>query len=606
MEGPPSMGFNRVRGDLQARTGRSKQRGINRCIVRFHHKNRIQHGLVLGTVRQAQWREPQAGYPSAIEQQAELSRGTPISGMVAYEDPMTTPPTDAPPERDLDLVQLYHVALGDPPGTVDEATWQDLAMDEVFQKMDHTASWAGSQVLYRWMRVLEPEDRILEGRSRTAAILGGHPLWMKQARAALKPLGEPGSAFLAPFLIVGLPDQLPRPWLYLLCALLPLPCFLGTTQVPWLFLPGLAFLCLNILVNELMGPKLAPYYPAFSRIHALIKAGESVAALGDAPPLPEIDQLRQCRPAMARVKARLSTLSVDRSQLSELAAAFFGYLNMLFLMDIICFLRAVPALRRNREELRLLLEALGALDATMGLVRYLDEVPGGHAVPEFTANRDLDIAGACHPLLTRPVPNDLTLQDRSCLITGSNMAGKTTFIKTLGINILLGQTLHFCLARRARLPRLMVQSSIRRSDHLEAGQSYYLAEVDRLRQFVAAGPDDPPQVLLIDEIFRGTNTLERLAAATAVLGDLQKRHLVVVTTHDLELGDALAGRFDLYHFSEQVVDGTFGFDFKLRPGPVYSRNAIRLLELRGFPAAITEEARSLINAGRFGMGSKVP
>ncbi|BDU77452.1 MutS-related protein [Mesoterricola sediminis] len=275
-------------------------------------------------------------------------------------------------------------------------------------------------------------------------------------------------------------------------------------------------------------------------------------------------------------------------------------------MDIICFLRAVPALRRDREELLALLEALGSLDAAMGLVRYLDGIPEGHVEPVFTPDREVEIAGAYHPLLSRPVPNDLALRNRSCLITGSNMAGKTTFIKTIGINILLGQTLHFCLARRARLSRLQVQSSIWRSDHLEAGQSYYLAEVDRLREFVEVEPGSPPKVLLIDEIFRGTNTLERLAAATAVLWHLQQQHLVLVTTHDLELGDALAGRFDLYHFSEQVVEGTFGFDFKLRPGPVYTRNAIRLLELRGFPASITEEARRLANSSRSEMGNDVP
>ncbi|BDU77449.1 hypothetical protein [Mesoterricola sediminis] len=242
---------------------------------------------------------------------------------------MTNTPADAPPEHDLDLVRLYHQALGDPPGTVDEATWQDLAMDDVFGKMDRTASWAGSQILYRWMRVLEPEDRILEARSRNYQTLRNHRAWMDRARAILKPLGESGGAFLAPFLIVGLPDQLPRPWLYILCALVPLPCFLGCFLAPWLFLPGLAFLCVNILINTILGPKLAPYYPAFSRIHALIEVGDTLAALREAPPLPEIDRLRQCRPAMARVQARLSTLSVDRSQLSELAAAIFGYLNML-------------------------------------------------------------------------------------------------------------------------------------------------------------------------------------------------------------------------------------------------------------------------------------
>ncbi|BDU76018.1 MutS-related protein [Mesoterricola sediminis] len=499
------------------------------------------------------------------------------------------PPT--PPEpRDLDLVRLYHQALGDAPGTVDGDTWADLALDEVFRRFDRTASWMGSQMLYRRLRVLAADDADLEARTRAYAALRADPAWAARARRVLAPLGGPGTPFLAPFLIHGLPDQLPSPGLYIACALAPLACILGGLVAPWLLIASLAFLFVNIVLNETVGRRLSVHGPAFSRLHALLAAADALATLPGGPPLPARARLLALRPALARVQARLSTLAVDRSQLPELAAVVFGYLNILFLLDVVAFLWAVPALLRHRGDLLAALEALGELDADLAIAAVLDAAPGAFITPAFGTGRDLDVRDLTHPLLADPVGNDLAVRGRSVLITGSNMAGKTTFIKTVGVNLVLAQTLHLVRAAQATLPRLPVASSIRREDRLEAGQSYYLVEIQRLKAFA----DTPrPHLLLIDEILRGTNTVERVAASTALLRHLGATHLVLVTTHDLEVGQALADGFDVHHFAEQVTGDAFGFDYRLRPGPVYTRNAIRLLELSGFPAPVTEEARRL-------------
>jgi DNA mismatch repair ATPase MutS len=98
------------------------------------------------------------------------------------------------------------------------------------------------------------------------------------------------------------------------------------------------------------------------------------------------------------------------------------------------------------------------------------------------------------------------------------------------------------------------------------------------------------QVFLIDEIFRGTNTVERIASSAAVLRHLAARQLVFATTHDTELQAMLADRFEMFHFTDQVVDQRYGFDYRIQPGPVRSRNAIKLLALSGYPQAVTDEA----------------
>ena len=177
------------------------------------------------------------------------------------------------------------------------------------------------------------------------------------------------------------------------------------------------------------------------------------------------------------------------------------------------------------------------------------------------------------------------------LITGSNMAGKTSFIKTVGINMILAQTIFIVLAERAGLPRRIVRSSIKREEQVLDGQSYYSREIELLREFL-----DCPEnrcLFLVDEIFRGTNTVERVAISAATLRYLTRRNMALVTTHDVELQPLLADCARLFHFSEQVDGDRYYFDFILRDGPCRAGNAIRLIELKGYPAGLVSEARRL-------------
>jgi DNA mismatch repair ATPase MutS len=163
----------------------------------------------------------------------------------------------------------------------------------------------------------------------------------------------------------------------------------------------------------------------------------------------------------------------------------------------------------------------------------------------------------------------------------------------VGINVILAQTLNFCLAERAVMPRVLVRSAIRREDDLNSGQSYFFAEIQQILEFTRTEETGQRHLFLIDEIFRGTNTIERVAASTAVLHHLGRHQFVLATTHDVELQELLADTFDMYHFSDRVAESTYSFDYKIHPGPAQSRNAIKLLELSGYPASIIHEAESL-------------
>lgn len=213
-------------------------------------------------------------------------------------------------------------------------------------------------------------------------------------------------------------------------------------------------------------------------------------------------------------------------------------------------------------------------------------------------NRQSGIANAlnarelCHPLLKPGVKvcNDFNLgqHQKIVVLTGSNMAGKSTFLRAVGVNLCLAYAGAPVNAASLQTSLFRVFTCIKVSDSVQDGLSYFYAEVKRLKALLTATePDDPVQVLfLIDEIFRGTNSRERRIGSRAYLRTLLQRKMVgLVATHDLELvklADELSAVAN-FHFREEVRDGRMAFDYKLRPGPCPTTNALQIMRLEGLP-----------------------
>ena len=204
----------------------------------------------------------------------------------------------------------------------------------------------------------------------------------------------------------------------------------------------------------------------------------------------------------------------------------------------------------------------------------------------------IDATGLGHPLIPshHRITNNLALQGagRIVLITGSNMSGKSTFLRTIGINVCLAQAGAPVCATHFEWTWARVRCCIRVTDSLEAGLSYFYAEVKRLRSLLDAARDPTmvPVLFLIDEIFKGTNNRERLAGSRSYIHALaQTNAFGLISTHDLELADLrhVIPTLENAHFQETVAAGTLQFDYALRPGPCTTTNALRIMELEGLP-----------------------
>jgi DNA mismatch repair ATPase MutS len=141
-----------------------------------------------------------------------------------------------------------------------------------------------------------------------------------------------------------------------------------------------------------------------------------------------------------------------------------------------------------------------------------------------------------------------------------------------------------------------VFSSIRITDNVQDGKSYYFEEVSTIGNLIEASEKPFQNLFIIDEVFKGTNTFERVAAAKAILTFLSKNeNIVFVSSHDIELVELLHPEFELYHFVENIENDNLVFDHRLKPGPLKSRNAIKILSISNYPAEIIEEANRIAN-----------
>ena len=184
------------------------------------------------------------------------------------------------------------------------------------------------------------------------------------------------------------------------------------------------------------------------------------------------------------------------------------------------------------------------------------------------------------------------MTERGVLLTGSNASGKSTFLKTTAINAILAQTVHTCLADRYSGGLYRIMSSMALRDDLAGGDSYYIVEIKSLKRILNYSADSGRPVLcFVDEVLRGTNTVERIAASTQILKSLAgKNVLCFAATHDIELTHLLEAYYNNYHFEEEIKEEDVVFNYRLKKGRATTRNAIRLLGVMGYEESIIEEA----------------
>ncbi|AFM40230.1 mismatch repair ATPase (MutS family) [Desulfosporosinus acidiphilus SJ4] len=282
-----------------------------------------------------------------------------------------------------------------------------------------------------------------------------------------------------------------------------------------------------------------------------------------------------------RKLSRLADLIANRGN------AMFLIVNILTLWDIQCMISLEAWKERSGRFLESWVDTLGELEALSSLAIVAADHPEW-CRPVFTSEKTgvkaLQIA---HPLLKNPVCNDLTINKETgiILITGSNMSGKSTMLRTVGINLVLAYAGVPVCAREFSCSLFKLFSCMRVSDNLGENISSFYAELLRIKKIVEASKQEAKIFFLLDEIFKGTNSEDRHAGAKILIRQLSKAGAMgMVSTHDLELGDLeseSSRKIRNYHFREYYKNEQIFFDYKLRPGISTTRNAMYLIKMAG-------------------------
>jgi hypothetical protein len=373
-----------------------------------------------------------------------------------------------------------------------------------------------------------------------------------------------------------------------------LPCLAVATLLLWasvgLLAPLLAVLVSELLLSYLLRDRVAAAlatvegaYEGLKNLSQLLRRIE--AERFEAAPLRAlVAQLSSHTLSAARTLAKLATVA---NLVEARRNPLLGPLSLPFMYPLLTALAAERWRRAHGHAVPAWLSVLGNFEALLSLARYSHEHPD-HPFAEFVAGPASFAAEQLgHPLLPRAkrVCNDVSLcgATRVWLVSGSNMSGKSTLLRSVGINTVLAMAGAPVCAKRMRLTPLQVGASIRVNDSLHEGSSRFYAEITRLRQLFE--PFEMPLLFLMDELLQGTNSADRRIGAQGVVAALLKRGAIgLVSTHDLALtgiGDAAQGSLVNVHFQDELKDGKLYFDFKLQPGVVTKSNGIELMRSIG-------------------------
>lgn len=504
--------------------------------------------------------------------------------------------------RDLNLIAEYHRSrvTGRPSASLDDRTWSDLDMDAVFASIDRTESTLGQQALYHRLRSAPVADHA-DAFEALVTRLAGDGALRERIRRVLARLQHPYGYDLW---WLAQPDAIQqRPWHIIF------PCISALAVASMWAIPFwhgavlllIAIGVINLLMRITTVRRIAPLAGPFRQLSALIGAGDALRELQGADIDPLVACLRDDVTPLQRLRRIAFWVGRDSMAIGDQANSFYEYLNLFFLLDATTMFFGARELRAHGVALLRVIGAVGDVDAAMSVAALRADLQEGATWTRPRVLPPPDPAPATfadlrHPLIdaARAVPNSIALAaGRGVLITGSNMSGKSTFLRTIGVNTVLAQTIHTCFASRYEAPVFHVRSCIGRADDLLAGKSYYIAEVEAVLALVRASESASPHLFLFDELFRGTNATERIAAAESVLRELidhGRPHAIVTSTHDAELVDLLRDTHDAYHFPDTLGPDGLVFTYRLEPGPSPTRNAIALLQLHGAPPALIARA----------------
>lgn len=471
-----------------------------------------------------------------------------------------------------------------------DKTCNDLDFEELFMFLDRTTSKVGQQYLYYKLRAIPNKINDKDKKEKLIKKLTDNLDFRVNTQLQLEKLNKSDGFYISS--LFQEEHQKPPKWFFVI-RMLSFTNVLSLVMIPIHPQMFFVFLCTFLVNIGIHYWNKRHLYKYLGSIPQLLRLNNIANNLYDKPVFKELDpELPNSIRIINQVRNRMSFFRLEASLQSELEVIFWGILELFkiaFLLEPLLLFGVLKQLDTKRNEIENVYRFVGEIDILVSIASLRNGLDK-FCLPEISESK-LSAKNVYHPLIPDCITNTIEISNKSILLTGSNMSGKTSFIRTIGLNMITGLTINTCFAESMLIPKLRIYSAIRISDDLMNDKSYYFEEVLTIKEMIEKSSNGKPNLFLLDEIFKGTNTVERISAGKAVLSTLSKNNnMVFVSTHDIELTDMLSDEYELYHFSEIVKENNVDFDYKLKEGKLKNRNAIRILQINDYPNDLINEA----------------
>ncbi|PRC93041.1 MutS-related protein [Solimicrobium silvestre] len=479
------------------------------------------------------------------------------------------------PEYTFEQIAAFHQITLHNARQMDDATWRDLQVDAYLRKISASVSIFARQTLYKLLRSHQQASASLSLQKRIRE-LQLRPDVLEQIAAASAVLRRvPGDASSLLFSEQGSDTPYWAKAVFLIPLGLLLGFFLFTQTVFGLAVMAL-FFSLILALQSRFNREMVLWRSQWGAVCALMNALQRLAQ-------PCQIHIAGCENS-ADVERLARLIHKQISAKPSISIETEAYGNWFLLTNIKHHFKAMQNYRLHREFIRASFVQLGEIEAAYALVLHLQSVPYTTWM-EWQQAETFHFDGVVHPLLENPQAISVNLTAPGMLITGQNAGGKSTFMRTLGLNMIVARAFGFCYAKQARAPYLPVYANMQNQDDLQGGESYYIAELRRAKELLNSAQNSGRGLYLIDEIFRGTNHIESVAAASSFLHALSKLAPVVAASHNIELAVILKERFQAMRFQHGTAN-----KYQLEEGILELSNGLCLFEREDFGEEVNQGA----------------
>ena len=462
---------------------------------------------------------------------------------------------------------------------IDDKTWSDLNMDTLFHKINFNFTAIGEMRLYATLRGMFKVNQ-----TSLINMFKDNKVFRLNVSYILSKIGKNVYPLF--------PDQMlptKRNILLMFCPLLP---FIGFAFIFLIPSKGILICLTFMILNAILSFKLKKSYDQDLKsvfyTANVIKQSQALSKIESTPAI-SVDFTH------FKASRRFSGL-LARVESQDMVSSIIMFIKLVFMIDYVLFHLIQRSYFKYQEEVMACYDYISILDNHYSIAMYQHTLTH-YCYPKINNNiNGLQMKSIIHPLLDEEnaIANTIEISNH-ILLTGSNASGKSTFMKAVALNLILAQSIQTATAHSFIYQPGYVMTSMANADDVLSGDSYFMSELKSIRRLFNTHQCNKIYCF-IDEIFKGTNTTERIAASESVLSylDNQKAYQVIAATHDVELSTLLENTYNNYHFNESIQENSIFFDYKIKPGKANTRNAIELLRITQFPIDIYQRAQQNI------------